>query len=979
VAEAARLLGLGHTATRKLLARGVLQRVDRPGACSGARRDSVTYVTRESVLAEKERREKPRVRQFERSPYPDLWRQAEAAQVLGLSQPTVIRLLNEGVLDRVERNGVPYVTRASVLVEKDRREAPSRDDLILVSEAAQVLGLSKSAVMTRVRKRVIEPVERGGVVYLTRASVLAERDRREVPSGAAHIAAPLAQYFMLRKQAAASEDAGSSVEAACFAKQAAAVLDQLYAISVPELDELDLGRGVKLAVAQLLSRYICDTRDEAGGHVYQLNALLHGYAHAPGMAGGEHYPPPHPDLASAPCRSGSTAMGRKGLDCGFADFKQLLWEGARERLWRDAAYLPFAVICEFVKARLWLVVATFVEDGPLLAKDRCENHLRAYGRRAGGGDKSSVGVPGARIGSQAVIRRMTAAQKLMYNAVELRFVHRELLALWDAVPQNWDDIEELPRNRRNNVAVPLHTARCVWKALNNAIGGKLNVSPFDFDAQWAAVDLLRKDQLFEGGHFRLWRRRLSFALQYGLGCRKGAALRISREDYAPARPRRDGTIGPAVRLYERKRSGRYVEAWKPIPHELGQLIELSIYFFDRYLTEVTGLGEVPSNLPLICGTDGRRRHDGTAYGKAAFTTLFSGGKTGRGDIIQAMVPREGSPQWAGHPPHHLRSTARFELTTKSSKKYFEDRGVDVKPAWIAETLLGHASEDIEKLYGGAAKDEDREHLARFATERLWVLLTTHAGARTKLNLGGYRDAARALKAHQDEIERIELEVAGFEANQRHLMERRTRARQRGDHDRVYELQDELDRTQSCLRKGERELTRLTRLTAEVRDDLRELRQSRTRRVLVDDAVPAVEVPAPDPAKFDEIDREVFEGVTTHRSRRRAQRLYISLHEFATGDGRSPDFFKDLLAGKWPKKMRGVEPWKRGENPLTDWSTRNRRAFLVERLNPDLPLLTDPDKRAWLDELLATNPYPDGWGAEYLGYALPWAQRRHNTD
>lgn len=762
--------------------------------------------------------------------------------------------------------------------------------------------------------------------------------------------------------------------------------DQEPDVVVSSLDDPRLGvddRSVLQLLATAFSDYICLSKSDSGGHVLFLSRVLIGYATTEVLVTPDGVPenfilldPPHPDIdAQMVARTGATARRMLGLT--YEDVQRRYARANRQQ--GPMRHLPIDWLTTFFPPQLWKVAATLITDGPGTAKARIENYLDDYADEMLPADVSKkADTPGR----DSFLNRVKAARKFMGHLKVLYQQGRspKLLEMWAlSSPTDADVAWVIPAGRehvRGARAVPGHIVRRVLSELNENIADRLDVSVGDYEAEVEAIQALPSSHLQSKGLLVPLMKRQSLLLLTLLATRADATCRLNEEHLVLDHELPDNTVQPAVKVHEWKTKERTVAVWKPILRDPAAALRPHIVFMHRWLVEVKGRA-IPENGqgPLLYNRHSRRMKAG------GLTALLSGWRPPANDRRRrpptaALLPKERRAAWVGYSSHPLRSRDRQWVTSCDSRRFLERRRIDTPADWIAEALLGHSDNDMRKLYGGGSKPDDVELLSAIGTQLTWLNATTDLGARKVYDEDAYRETVENIRTLELDKQSIETQLDALPDRRGHLRKRRAAAEEAGDRATTRRVSGSLDALEDDAWSLNRQSTRVAEQLGELRSTRKALRNDpRALKLVADDVTSAeFELLRNSEDDLDAIDLEVYDGLPQHERRKLSpRRTYVSTSELAGVDGRSENFFKVLLNGHWPVKVRGVEPWARDINPCTDWSTAKRRGFLLDLLNPALPMFTDPDRRLQLAEILAT-PYPAGWGAEWEAMALPKRRR-----
>ena len=785
----------------------------------------------------------------------------------------------------------------------------------------------------------------------------------------------------------------------------------ITSLADPRLDVVDATGKHRPDVIKLLATaftdVVCDHHSDEGGHLAVFCQLLYGYAHTEVLVAPDGdrahdilLAPPYPDLPATPGRS--VGMVRRELGLSFEDL-QREWRLARRRHGTMRA-LPDEWLLKCVPAELWKVAATLVLDGPSTAKTRIENYLEDFAERMLPADVSK---PQGHPSDSAIADRVSAARRFMRILKALWYDGRrhDLLEPWALMSPASPDVKwNIPSGQshvRNTRAVPGHIVRQVFSDLNAEIGRRLGVPAGDYEAEIEAIgEMTTRTGFATKGLQTPYVKRQALLVSALLGTRLGATTRLCEKDLVFDHELPDGTVQPAVKVHEWKTKDRTFSVWKPIPHAAATALRAHLVFMHGWLTVYKGV-DVPADGsgPLIYNVLSRRhRRDsisrmfggsrgrddrGSAPAKLTgvrrrpgWSPLAGAGSARGANGIPALLRKEGRGPHVGHSAHPVRSCVRQWVDSLEGRAWLTRRRIDQPASWVAEALLGHEDGDLKKLYGGGSKPEDVEVLSGLGTQITWLMLTTDMGARKIYDEDAYRETIENIRALEAERRSIETQLDAVPERRARLRQQHGAAEDAGNAEKRRDFKRQLDALEDETYMLGRKSTRLEKQLGELRAARKDLRLDPRALKLIGDPVTAAEYEKlrNSEDRLDDIEAEVYGGLPRHQRRRlRRQRSYLSLGELAHLDGRSESFFKGLSNGNWPVKVRGIEPWARDTNPFTPWSSEKRRGVLVDCLNPDLSLFTDPDRRLRMEELLAM-PYPEAWGADWESQALPKRRR-----
>jgi hypothetical protein len=715
-----------------------------------------------------------------------------------------------------------------------------------------------------------------------------------------------------------------------------------------------------------LTDYLCQSKSDAGEHVPSLLRILGGYAVTDALApigddkGEVLLPPPNPEFVLPTLKPAKPVRKKLGLsldDLGRQYRKLRREQGVQRRLGRE-------LLDAFFPPEFQDLLGALIKDGPTVAKTRIENYLADYAERILPADISKEEGPPAQA---SINTRVQAARRLFMILHTLQGEGRPgpYLDPWKNLPPNkaWeipsgvDGVRSLP-------ACPAHIERLAFQRLNARIAERLGVEPEDYEAEMRAMKAMSARQLKKSMIFLAVRDRQLLVLHGVLGARRGAVNRLDRGDVLEQHELPDGSIQPAIRLFEWKHRERNECAIKAIQPENYQCLASSMLFMDLYFTKVKGKPPLGPDSPLNLTYYGNRIDEN--YQSRVFTGKRPYGKS---PSSAALLPREGRADYMGHGPQSMRSRTRQWIDGDTGRKWLGQHGVDAKPDWVAEATIGHKDKDLRKLYGGGSKTKDVEMLSAIGTRLTWLMLTTDLGARKTLDAEAYRDAVEAHKRAEAEKLRTEAELRRLIERRRKLRERLHAAIERKDEEASLKAERELLALDTTRDELEADFRTQTDNAANARVDMNLIRNDPRKLRVIPDDVPSNEVKLVEPEDLDEIERQVYEGKITSSERKRLAwvREYLSPSELAPIAGVTERKITNDLKNGISERAHGVPLWLE-DDPLVDWATPKRRALDVNKLNPDHPIFTDPDKRLQLDEILAT-PYPEGWGHEFLSKTI----------
>ncbi|CAB4921881.1 unannotated protein [freshwater metagenome] len=709
--------------------------------------------------------------------------------------------------------------------------------------------------------------------------------------------------------------------------------------------------GVEEVVASAFTLFICDSESKSGNHINSLSRVFVGLASTDALG---------PDGAPSPARGTSLPAGasfpngeqvRRALGLSLDDLDDML--KTTRRAAGVQARLEDATLKAFIPAALWDVAAATVVDGPVLSRTRIENFLDDYSRRMLPADRSK---PAGHPTHGAIMNLVMAYKRFTKRLGALNsngYAHPALGQWTLAQCEQPIAIPVARKSVRKGGAVPGHVARFAHQHLCEDIGRRLGVTPGDFAAEQQAILNMTPKQVRKAGLGRPMERRQVLMVLCVLGVRAGAAVRILEGDLVDAYQLSDGTLSPAIEIYEGKGTHRSLSVVRPIPADFLVALRSQTTFMRRWMHE-TGKA-VPAAPPLIYASDG------PVLSERALSQLMGGSaacETRTGQV--ATLLREGADPNDGYSAHTCRARARQWVASAEGERWLAEHGASVSAEWIAEALLGHDTNNIQKLYGGATKEREVELLVQFATRLTWEMLTTDLGARRRLPLELYRETLREIRRLETERQRAVNQIALLDGERLTLGARMETTGPQVTADSFRNVFAAYKRVDEQRIEQTRDRERLDAELVRLRALQHHRRTAFEARLIVPDGVPNGELEPIDPSAFDRIDEEEqsADPVTALTTLPRV-RDYISTTELAGLVGMSRDTLSGYLRKGFPARGRRAPLWDPGVDPLTPDSTPKRQAVRVAALNMAHPVLATEAAQEALARLLATDR-PAGW-------------------
>ena len=475
------------------------------------------------------------------------------------------------------------------------------------------------------------------------------------------------------------------------------------------IDDADRGRLLHAFLSQLVGDRR-GTRSETRNMLIALAAMTRdSYRHRDGSVEEAAVP----EAPTAGFRNGGTVLSKLGLTPDELD-----------RIWLTAktndgvhAVLPLDIVIAFFPSWAWRAADAMIGWGPGLTTEKLERFAQREALRPV--NPSRARPEGGTVSRSTIDKLLSNAKGLMRTLVELR--NRQYpaaeLGVWVAVPHlsTAKDLGAVAANTDRS-APPLMLVRRALRAVHE-----------DIEARRKTAE----------GRERLNRRlrlRLLIALLVVTGARILALSRVRVRDYERLHHFRDGTIGPAVRLYPGKRLSYAEPRWKALPQELAEWTEETIDYFRLGLDD------------SIWPSDKR---PGEGMSRHALAQLLSGmvASPGRHGIRPAL-PRDDNPE-IGYSPHAVRHLAE-QLAFSVGHDYLEEnprQRTQITPQVTADALLDHAMKDDKLGYKDLNSIDGREQYARIAALGIWEYVRGDRGARRAPD----RERIERAIAHRDEV------------------------------------------------------------------------------------------------------------------------------------------------------------------------------------------------------------------------------------
>lgn len=700
-----------------------------------------------------------------------------------------------------------------------------------------------------------------------------------------------------------------------------------------ELDDPQFGiddRELAQLVQTCWSRLLAADRSRRGTNTYRALRLLRVYAHTEVVRAGVTLPAPCPDL-DPELRIPTGDVAERALDTTQAE-RHALWERLLDADPVTAAF-PVHYLAHFVPPPLWRVLAALIRDGPVVSSDRLRRVVFAEAQRPISRpwkERREGATP-----SPATIRGYVSAfrQIYRYGIVQLQaegYPSRHLDA-WTFVPLA--PRVRVPAWRSDRSAPSRAQLRAVWRTLDSDAKGRLarSVGMKDGIEELRVLSEAPRYRLRNQGAFRALRTRAIFALFCVTGGRLNAIMSLDRGDYVDALVDVRGERSPAISLRPGKVLAPDEVRWKPLPHELGEVLEAYLLGVER----LVGRPLRPEE-PLFISAlaDPPRR-----YSAHAISNVFSGQGAAHGvrpllpkgphslEEIRAVPASEVDPDVAfrGYSPQTLRRAA-LQLTRFGAQQYCRERDLEIDPECVSEVLLDHQVRSDRFGYADISTQEGRIVWAKVAIAVNWELLTTDRGARRAPDVARCRRLLELPEALEGELQRGRAEV-----------EELFDARYRGVSDELV-----VEIMVAVHRLGEIE----TRLR-EVGEELMRLRHDRTtwRIVPDDEQAPTVDL--------DAITAE-YRDPSRQKEPAAPVRDWITVSDLGLFAG-SPATARRWIAGRLPFSQPGDprNPWRGTRPPIDTQLGTRRKRIPVAALNPSL--FGSSARREHRDRLLARMP------------------------
>ena len=691
--------------------------------------------------------------------------------------------------------------------------------------------------------------------------------------------------------------------------------------SLPQtLDDQQLGipdRDLAEVVQELLAVAVFETKSRTGSHVSRLTTFLRRYANAPTIADRTRRvpatPPPDASLPLGPNSSTESVRSRIGLS----------WEQER-KLWaeRDRTPIPVNLVCAYVPAQLWRIVAQVVLDGPELYKARGKEALKRVAETPT--QSRSNRKPGrghlVNLGSQAT--RLVRPLGAMAAGWDLDVLEPWRGGMVGGMPVPRSQREAPPEGINPNTAAPLALVRLRLGELDGEISKLLRQR--DDEDEVAALRRLIADGRNPGPLGIPLRHRAIAGLFICTGGRLGSLSRVTHDNVDMARTTPLGTL-PAVFLKVDKKDDGSAQAsgWWPLHPELGRWLE--VYFL--WKKQVYGPRATAKHTGIFHSI--RTSRGGLSYGGLGL--VFS-----RGGLVMRPNGR------GGYQAHSYRHLARKNLTTDGAREFCRRHGIaTVELDLIGETFLAHEpGEELIALYTDARIPTAIERRAGQGSLINWALLRTDLGLRRTIDGDRYR---RALEAERDRAEELERLEAAFATKANQIL-----SGQAGSVDVVRVVADLfLDQQRmSIINRSLREIGKtIAGINANAWDFL----------LAHPDDVPDEDLPTVTLADIkSEIEQRVGNaGGGVVRLRRR--RTVITPGELAELLGKGISTIRAWMTDGLPDRKR-LKAWDPADPPFVDFQDK-RRGIYAPALNR--AVLDSPEKRNRLAEMLASDP-PAGW-------------------
>jgi integrase len=694
-------------------------------------------------------------------------------------------------------------------------------------------------------------------------------------------------------------------------------------ISIDRDHELQTGVDdpvLEQLVVCLLSKALMGRSDRQGfGWSFYLR-LVSEFGRAVATVGAKTLPAICPDVPKD-LDLPSEQTSRRVLQTDF-DSEREAWEAV---VARDDAFASISRprLAVYVPVVLWRVVAAVIAEGPAAYEARIrtvlhilrDQRVKTTARRPTGGHLSQSTLEVYAFAAAALVAPL-AKWAGMSDHPGARYLEQ-----WRG-----ESVDvHVPRSRegRGNVtdrgAPPAHLPRRVFSELNAKARERLGAEPGADEV--SLIDSLSARR-FVGLH-RALRNRALFLVLAVVGSRISATCELRQSDFVLDRRRPAPAIGagPAIRLTPHKTEDGHEPRWKPVPEEVGAVIET----YRRYC--LRWAGPLSPDAPLFLGgRDQRPYHPNSAR------SVLSGCPDPR---RLALLPI-GSDPCIGYSPHSLRYLAKQFVDAPAAVQVLNELGVDPKKQEIiGEVLLDHKVAGMPALYKGDAGKLKQEYYCWAATQITYRMLATELGARRVPDADGYRHWLEREKLLGEQISALKSEL-------RELLEDAERSGREVSPTLILSRTHAVEGLREDLRKAEAAIQaiELGQGTIPLPDDM------------PDDEVPVVSLAAIRAATL----HTPANGGAVRSDR---VRNWLTPPEFATLTGYSAASVRDWTATGKPGRSGAWDP---DDPPIVRFNTK-RRAILVSGLNQDL-LFNTFEKRQALEDVLATDP-PAGW----TGYPL----------
>ncbi len=454
-------------------------------------------------------------------------------------------------------------------------------------------------------------------------------------------------------------------------------------------------------------------------------------------------PAPYPTLRRTRWPLGGVVLNR--LRISVEDIDQA-WDKTRHTA--DDACLPLEWVLGFFPADIWAPVATFIAWGPDTARMRMEDAVVGMTKQVTVVDRRSKPA-GSPLSRSTIEHRISGVWRLMRILVDLRAYLRAcpnlslpapLLDSWGYVPKR------------------VNAAAC--GAQDNGVDtGGPSVERCSERLKELVHDLESAPP--DRRYMRL-RRVIHQALLPLCGSRADATRTPHVDDFLPHHVWRDGTTGPALRIYPGKTWPVKKPHYLPLPDLLADWISQWI--------ALNGFQLGQRDVPLFPTTKPAPGKPPQSLSSPAFYQAIAGRRRASGNRGSlALMPR-GDDRYVGWNPHAYRHTA-YQLAVRAAIQFKQDHPQELDHIHndeFAGALLGHApSKDVSTTY----RDVNPERLMRAVVPIMWDILWGDGSRRKGLDLERVRTARESRDLLRLQVQALEAEVRSLQAEANRLAAR----------------------------------------------------------------------------------------------------------------------------------------------------------------------------------------------------------------